>query len=117
MSMHAGTVRARFPITILTASSRTIAPLVGGDEPVPPAPSSASRACTGRLVLHLKPARGDRIVRVDVYLDGRRVLRRRGRSLTTVNVRGVSPAGHKVKVVTVSARGRTRSSTRRYPAC
>src|SRR3954453_3369470 len=81
--------------------------------------TAAQRGCVGasRLVIPLGRVPGGRVVRAVVYVNGRRVLSRRGRRLTRVSVR--RPAGRRivVRIVTTNnKRGRV-VTVRSYRGC
>jgi hypothetical protein len=68
-------------------------------------------------VFHLHAGRRGRIVEVRVYVDGRRVLHRRGHRLRTVSI-GRLPAGrHSIRVVTRASTGAGHVSVRRVRGC
>jgi hypothetical protein len=104
----------------LAASFNTSAPLAGvaADPPAPPA-GARSTACTDlrRFVYSLHAAHGERIVRVDISVDGRHVARVGGRRLKHVALAALSKSAHRVTVVTRSDRGTVRISVRAYSAC
>ena len=67
--------------------------------------------------LRLRPPRGARIVAVEVFVNGRRVLRRQGRNLRRVSFREPHSDTFKVKVVERTNKGRLLTTRRRYRAC
>ena len=83
-------------------------------------PSNRTCKPRGRFAFRLHQPHGDRIVRVDVYIDGRhrKTLRARdGQTIRTVVVRHL-PAGHfTLKVVATTSRNRRISGHRRYRSC
>jgi len=80
--------------------------------------TSVTSACVGpgklRFVLHAE--RGDRVVRVEVFVDGHRVLHRTGRRLTKVVASARAPNAT-IRIVTVSRHGTRRTSTRHVAGC
>jgi hypothetical protein len=84
-----------------------------------PAPPLVTGGCVDgrRFVFHLHARHGERIVRADLYLDGRHVVHLRGRRLTTMKIPATSRADHTVRIVTVSNHGVRRTSVRHYHAC
>ena len=80
--------------------------------------TTAPPTCPARRTMRfaLVRDRRDPIVAVTVTLGRRQVLRRRGRDLRRVVVRGVRP-NDQVRIVTRSAKGVTRTVTRGFVAC
>jgi hypothetical protein len=70
----------------------------------------------GILGFSLHADRGDSVTRVDAYLDGRLVLRRRGRRIAAVRV-AVPATRAIVRIVTVSRHGTRRTSRRQVVGC
>jgi hypothetical protein len=85
----------------------------------PPPAAAASppprrRRCAAPLVVRL---RGRRIVAADVYLNGRRVMRLRGRHLTVVRLAHPPRGAYVLKVVTRARNGARRTLVRHHRAC
>lgn len=86
----------------------------------PPPPDPHPSRCTDRrrfrFKLHQPPRQ--RIVRAEVYVDGERRVRRRGRRLTSVAIDPLPSSGRfVVRVVATTNRGRRVISTRTYSDC
>jgi hypothetical protein len=78
-----------------------------------------SKRCVDRRRFHfrLRQPRGGRIVSVSVFVNGRRVIRRRGRRIDSVSL-GRLPIGRfKVRIVARTSFGRVIESTRTYSGC
>ena len=82
-------------------------------------PSVAITGCSasGRLTYVVHAPRGQRIVRVAVYVGSRRVRELRGRRLRSVTIPRPARQGFIVTVVSTSDRGHTRTSIRSYSGC
>jgi diacylglycerol O-acyltransferase/trehalose O-mycolyltransferase len=111
-----GAGRLRFQVVAPAKVRIDEAPLSG-------LPDSTTRRCTSRrrIDVHLRPRRGLRVRSVEVRIDGRRTLRRRGSMRTVViDLRGRRAGTYKV-VITVRGRrgGRALSLTTRraYRTC
>jgi hypothetical protein len=79
----------------------------------------SSRACVDRrkFTFTLHHARRARVVAVEVFVDGRRTVQRRGRDIKRVVLTGL-PRGHfKVKIVATQSGGSRLISTRTYRGC
>jgi dienelactone hydrolase len=101
------------------------------DGPTPPAAAArttapgatlpSTRSCRSRRAfpIRLRRPRGDRITRVTVALNGRRVRNLRGRSLrrTRVDLRGLPRTRVRVTVVVRTAKGRRIVTRRTYRTC
>jgi hypothetical protein len=91
-----------------------------GAGPASNAPGTTSTpACTAatRITFHLHKVPHGRVVRVLVYVNGRRVVNRRGHSLHTVTITRGSAKTIKVKIVTINnKRGRV-ITTRSFTGC
>jgi hypothetical protein len=61
--------------------------------------------------------RGGRIVRVTAYVNGRRVLRRRGHRITRIVIRRRPQRNFRLKIVAVTDNGARVISVRRYRKC
>ncbi len=83
-------------------------------------PDSALGACTRsqQLRFGVRPARGAAITRAKMYVDGRLVLTRTGRSLRAVTVPGLpGKARHRVRLYEYTRRGLARITTRDVYGC
>lgn len=84
-----------------------------------PEPQPATRCADRRrfrFKLHQPPRQ--RVVRVEVYVNGRRTLRRRGRRLTSVSISPLPSRGRfVVRIVASTNRGRRVISSRTYKDC
>ena len=80
---------------------------------------SSTPACTAstRLTFHLRRVPRGRVVRVLVYINGHRVLTRRGHSLRTVTIARGSARTALIKIVTINNRGGRVTTTRSYTGC
>jgi dienelactone hydrolase len=82
--------------------------------------SSSLTPCTRgqRIRIHLKRKRGSRITKVKVFVDHKRVLTRRGRSLRRVTLPGVAGNGrHTIRVYEYSHKRLAKRITRRIRGC
>jgi hypothetical protein len=70
-----------------------------------------------RLVLGVRAPRHTRIIRVDAYVNGRRVTSVRGRAITHIVLRRLPPGSYSVKLVAFSSSGRRTTATRIYVGC
>jgi beta-glucosidase len=70
-----------------------------------------------RLTFKLRNRKLGRVVRVAVYVNGKRVKRQRGRNIKRVRVRSPLKAKYRVRVVARGSRGRTLTATFRYRRC
>jgi hypothetical protein len=107
LPLEARTRIARFPLSdsrLGSAGSPSVSPL-----------ASCSR--TGRLRFRLRHRRGVRVVKVKVLVDGRRVLKRRGRSLRRVTIAAPRAKRFVVAIITTLSNGRTVTTTRRFSGC
>lgn len=120
---HSQELNAEGPLACYTTATcpAPAVPAPGGSAVAAPGPVSAptkASTCHGpgtlRFVLHA--ARGDRVTRVRVYRDGRLVLRRHGRHIQMVQLSITSAEAH-LRIITLSARGTRRKSTRRVIGC
>jgi hypothetical protein len=114
----------------LAANFNTVSPLVGTREAPPPSVQPSTPTQTGALsaahsvcassrptILRLHAAHGRRIVAVDVFLDGRLIVRRRGRQLKTAALPALAAGSHSVRIVARLNRRGTRVELRRYTIC
>jgi hypothetical protein len=78
-----------------------------------------SRRCVDRRRFHfrLRQPRGGRIVSVSVYVNGRRVTKRRGRRISSITIRRLPIGRFKVRIVARTNFGRVIESTRTYSGC
>jgi hypothetical protein len=78
-----------------------------------------SHACLDRRYFSFKlhARRGDRVTRVRVYVNGRRVLSRRGHNLKTVTLKKLPLGKFTVKILTNTAHGHSTKSVRTYKGC
>jgi predicted acyl esterase len=101
----------------LTLSGATLElPVRAGDA----AAATDRAACRSRrrFLVHPRRPRGERLRSVRVHLDGRRVAVRRGRRPSAlIDLRGVERTRVRVRIVTVTTRGRRRVETRTYHPC
>jgi hypothetical protein len=58
-----------------------------------------------------------RFVRVEVFVNGRRVLTRRGHRIRGIVLRGLPTGRLRLKIVATTNRGRRISSSRTYSSC
>jgi hypothetical protein len=80
-------------------------------------PSTSSCLRVPRLALRLRaPSRG-RFVRVEVFVNGRRVLTRRGHRIRRIVLHDLPQGRFRLKVVATTNRGRRISSARTYLGC
>jgi hypothetical protein len=82
-------------------------------------PKGQGNGCidTRRFRFKLHHGRRGRVVRVQVYINGKRVLSRRGHNLSSVTVKRL-PRGHfTVKIVSTQSSGSKITSTRTYDGC
>ena len=81
--------------------------------------AGARRTCTDtrRFAFRLHRDRGARVVRVVVYVNGKRRLTRRGRSLRRVAIRPLPRGRHVVRIVSRQSNGWERVSRRVYTDC
>ena len=82
-----------------------------------PLPSNRHCKDVRRFAFRLHQPRGARIVRVTVYVNGRRVKRLRGHRITRVTLRRLPHGVFKVKIVSVTSRGARIVSVRTYRGC
>jgi hypothetical protein len=86
---------------------------------VPSSPTGAPSACLTqkRLTFRINRVPHGRVVRAVVYVNGRRILARRGRNLTRLSF--ARPRGQtlKVKIVTINNRGGSVVTRRTFRAC
>ena len=83
------------------------------------APKSVAlgRTCRRSFRFRLRHARGRRVVGVTVYVNGKRILRRRGHALARVSLRRIPRKRARIKIVTKQSDGSRRISTRTYRNC
>jgi predicted acyl esterase len=93
----------------------------GFTEPVggSPIPLPSNRHCKDvrKFAFRVHQPRGGRIVRLTVYVNGRRVKRLHGHRVTHVTLRRLPLGVFKVKIVAVSSRGSRTVSRRTYRGC
>ncbi|HEX8066053.1 MAG TPA: alpha-galactosidase [Thermoleophilaceae bacterium] len=80
-------------------------------------PPSAGCVDRRRFSFGLHHPRRTRIVRVDVYVNGKRKLRRRGRSIERVALRRLPKGRFTVRIEALHSNGAEVISTRRYSGC
>jgi predicted acyl esterase len=90
---------------------------VGGPAPVVQLPSNGRCKDVRRFAFRLHQPRGGRIVRVTIYVNGRRVKQVRGRRITHITLRRLPLGVFKVKIVAVSSIGSRTVSVRTYRGC
>jgi YVTN family beta-propeller protein len=88
-------------------------PLASTPAPVLPADCADRR----RFTFRLHRGRGARIVRVEVYVNRKLAVRRRGRDLRRVSLRPLPRSRYRVKVVTTRSNGARRVSLRTFDRC
>jgi fermentation-respiration switch protein FrsA (DUF1100 family) len=78
-----------------------------------------ARSCRGRrlLLLHVRAPRRQRLVQAAVYVNGRRVRRRRDHDIRTLALRNLPARAFTVRVVAITSAHRLHVVTRRYAAC
>jgi hypothetical protein len=78
-----------------------------------------SPTCAGaaRIRFRLHASRRERIVAANVYVDGRRVARKRGNRLRSITLKRPAPGSHTIKLVTRASDGVRRMSVRRMRGC
>jgi len=103
-----------FPPTSVTSASST-AGVPGGI--LAAGGRSACIAGARRIRYRINRVPHGRVVKVQVYINGHRVLTRRSRRITHVSFRGPPAAGFAVKVVSTNNRGGRVISKRRYTRC
>lgn len=88
--------------------------LVGSAAQLPPA-----RRCTDRrkFSFRLHHARGARVVKVQVFVNGKRKLTRRGRNIRRLTIKRLPRKKFKVTVVSTQSTGARLISTRTYRGC
>jgi hypothetical protein len=74
-------------------------------------------ASTRRIVFHLHAGRRGRIVRVAVYLDGRRIRHRSAHRIRTISIGRLRSGRHTIRVVTTASTGVRHISVRRVRGC
>src|SRR4051795_1656334 len=81
--------------------------------------AASPASCTGTRALRfrLRARRGERIVAADVYVDGKRGRRKRGRRLTSIAIGPVAASHRSIRVVTRAAGGGRWSSVRAVHGC
>ena len=104
------------PLACYTTASCAPPPVARAGRPSPA--GALGRSCTALGVLRftLHAARGDRVVRVEAFVGGRRVLARAGHRLRTLAFHAPRPYAT-LRIVTVSRHGRRTISTRRLQGC
>jgi hypothetical protein len=79
----------------------------------------AAARCKDRRKFHFKLHHGPgaRVVKVEVFVNGRRTLRRRGRSIGRVAVKRLPRGKFTLRIVATQSNGSKLISTRRYRGC
>lgn len=90
---------------------------VGGPAPVVQLPSNGHCKDVRRFAFRLHQPRGGRVVRVTIYVNGRRVKQVRGRRITHITLKRLPLGVFKVKIVAVSSIGSRTVSVRTYRGC
>jgi hypothetical protein len=81
-------------------------------------PAPAADTCTARFAFKIHQPPRQRVVAVDVYVNGKRRVRRRGRRITAVSIAPLPASGRfVVRIVATTNRGRRVISTRTYDDC
>ena len=103
---------------------RVLANMLDGTATLGPAPANplglpGTGGCvdTRKFSFRLHSRRGSRIVRVEVFLNGRRILRRSGRDLRRVTLRRLPQGRFTVRIVATRRNGSQLTSTRTYRGC
>lgn len=102
--------------TVVTTSTQTASSGVDASHVITAAKCESKR----RIVLHLAPPAGDRIIRAKVYVDGALAASFTGRRITTaaVDLRGKALGRYRVRVIASTAGGKTlRTPTRFFVTC
>jgi hypothetical protein len=86
---------------------------------VPKSRPVGGRSCVDRrrYTFRLRPPRGARVVRVQVFVNGKRKVARKGRNIKQVTIRRLPRAKFRVRVVSTFSNGSKRVSTRTYKGC
>jgi dienelactone hydrolase len=84
---------------------------------LPPAGKKAACVDTRAFRFRLGHAKGARVVKVKVSINGKRKLLRRGRSLTRITLGRLPKRTFRVTIVSTQSTGVTRVSTRTYRGC
>ena len=85
--------------------------------PAPPATTAVPCVDTRKFTFKLHHARGAQIVRVAVYVDGKRILDRRGHNIVSVTIFRLPQRVFHLKVVSTQSSGSRIVSTRTYRGC
>ena len=103
---------------------RVLANVLDGTAALGPAPANpfglpASGGCVDsrKFSFRLHSRRGSRIVRVEVFVNGRRILLRRGRDLRRVTLKRLPRRRFTVRIVATRRNGSQLTSTRTYRGC
>jgi hypothetical protein len=82
-------------------------------------PQGTAADCTDRRRFRFKlhHARGARVVRVEAFVNGKRVLRRRGHDLRAITIGHLPQGTFKVRIVSTQSSGSRLVSTRTYRDC
>jgi hypothetical protein len=78
--------------------------------------SNTSATCPSTRSIRFR-LRGRRYVRVDVYLDGKRIRHKRGHRIRSVSIGRLKAGRHTIKVVSVAASGGRHVSVRKVRGC
>ena len=108
---------ARHPQITVTRGSFDL-PVVTGDVPSPRPPRPAGRCDDRRkFTFRLHHARGARVVKVEVFVNGKRKLTRRGRNIRQVTIKRLPRKKARVRIVSTQSTGSRLISTRTYRGC
>jgi endoglycosylceramidase len=100
-------------------SGASPAPSCGGRDATDPHWLPARRACVDRrrFRFRLRQPRGGRIVSIAVYVNGRRVLRKRGHRIAAIAIRRLPLGTFEVRIAARTSLGRRIVSSRVYRGC
>ena len=100
------------PCVEMTPAGASSSPAVGLAKDNGSVRGGQERCTRGRsLTVKVRPRHGERIKRIVAYVGGKRVASRRGRALRSIEVRGLAPGKHRIRLRLVGAR-HTRGATR-----
>jgi hypothetical protein len=102
------------PATVMLNDGRTLKLTAGGAHKGTLAPARQASCPRARKLRLRLPAH---TVKAQVFVNGKRKLTRRGRSLRSITVRRLPQQRFRVKLVTTSRSGARRTRTRRYAGC
>jgi hypothetical protein len=104
--------------TTSTSSSSTSETSTTQTQTVPqPTPTPAACDDTRRFAFKLHHGRRTRIVKVVVFVNGRKVVTRRGRNIGRVSISPLPQSDFTVRIVTTHSNGSKLISSRRYSGC